>query len=159
MASLSSYYQLDGFLQTTTRVFFFLFSGCNKTLTAVSDTLQSPNYPRKYPDGQYCSWKIIVSTTHQIHLVFTSFRLQDEKNTDELYVYDGEDETGEVLGLFYGGHPPPKEGIFSSSNRMFIIFKSDKTYSYTGFSASYYADKRPSKSCWLRDHCPLITFN
>ena len=52
-------------------------------------------------------------------------------------MYDGEDETGEVLGVFYGGHSPPKEGIYSSSNRMFLIFKSDKTHSNTGFSASY----------------------
>lgn len=88
----------------------------------------------------------MINTTQQILLVFTSFSLQDEKNTDELCVYDGEDETGEVLGVFYGGHPPPKEGIFSSSNRMFLIFKSDKSNSYTGFSASYYAGKRPGKS-------------
>ena len=39
--------------------------------------------------------------------------------------------------MFYGGHPPPKEGIYSSSNHMFVIFKSDKNGSYTGFSASY----------------------
>ncbi len=63
--------------------------------------------------------------------------MQNEKDTDELYVYDGEDATGKVLGVFYGGHPPPKDGIYSSSNRMFLIFKSDKTDSYTGFSASY----------------------
>ena len=69
--------------------------------------------------------------------MFKSFNLQNESRTDQLRVYDGEDETGEVLGVFYGGHPPPKEGIYSSSSRMLIIFKSDKTDSYTGFSASY----------------------
>ena len=46
---------------------------------------------------------------------------------------------GEVLGVFYGGHPPPREGIHSSSNTMFVIFKSDKNDSFTGFNASYYA--------------------
>ena len=69
--------------------------------------------------------------------MFTNFSLENEKDTDELYVYDGENATGEVLGVFYGGDPPPKEGIFSSSNRMFVIFKSDKNISYTGFCASY----------------------
>ena len=56
---------------------------------AVSGTLKSPNYPKHYPNGQYCSWKIIVNTTQQIHLVFKSFNLQNERHTDELYVYDG----------------------------------------------------------------------
>ena len=114
-------------------------------MTTVSGTLKSPNYPKHYPNGQYCSWKIIVNTTQPIHIVFKSFSLQIERFTDELRVYDGEDETGGVLGVFYGGHPPPKEGIYSSSSRMFLIFKSDKTVSYTGFSASYFAGNKPDK--------------
>ena len=61
-------------------------------------------------------------------------------------MYDGEDETGEVLGVFYGGHPPPKEGIYSSSNRMFLIFKSDKTGNYTGFSASYFVGNKTASA-------------
>ena len=90
----------------------------------------------------------MVDTTQQVHLKFKEFSFQNEKDTDELYVYDGEDSTGKVLGVFYGGHPPPKNGIFSSSNRMFLIFKSDKTDSYIGFSASYHAYKNPGK-CYL----------
>lgn len=76
-----------------------------------------------------------------------------------LYVYDGEIATRETLGVFYGSNPPPKEGIYSSSNRMFVIFKSDKTDSYTGFSASYYSVKKSGKiinlysiigiTCWV----------
>ena len=88
----------------------------------------------------------MVSPAQQIHLTFTSFSLQNENNTDGLYVYDGENATGKVLGVYYGGHPPPKEGIYSSSNRMFVIFKSDKNGSYTGFSASYKAFNCSSKN-------------
>ncbi|KAJ7370800.1 hypothetical protein OS493_029790 [Desmophyllum pertusum] len=119
-------------------IYYCYYRGCNETLTALNGTFQSPNYPRKYPDGQYCSWRITVNTTQQIHLMFTNFSLQNENNTDVLYVYDGDNATGEVLGVFYGGHPPPKEGIYSLSKHMFVIFKSDKTGSYTGFDASYY---------------------
>ena len=114
-----------------------LFVGCNETLTGVMGTFHSPNYPRKYPGGQYCSWRITVSPAQQIYLTFTDFSLQTENYTDTLYVYDIQNTTEEVLGVFNGGHPPPKEGIYSSSNHMFIIFKSDKNYSYTGFSAFY----------------------
>ena len=115
-------------------------------MTAVSGTLKSPNYPKHYPNGQYCSWKIIVNTTQQIHVVFKSFSLQNERFTDELRVYDGENETGEVLGVFYGDHLPPKEGIYSSSSRMLLIFKSDKAASDTGFSASYFVFNKTGKS-------------
>ena len=115
----------------------FFFLGCNETLTGVDGTFHSPNYPRKYPDGQYCSWRITVGPAQLIHLIFTNFSLQSENNTDGLYVYDGQNTTGEVLGVFYGGHPPPKEGICSSSNHMLVIFKSGKNGSYGGFSASY----------------------
>ena len=130
---------------------FFLsfFPGCNETLTGLKGTFHSPNYPNKYPDGQYCSWRITVSPAQQIHLTFTAFNLQNENNTDALYVYDGENSTGEVLGVFYGNHTPLIEGINSSSNHMFLIFKSDKKISYTGFSALYKA-----VNC-LGNHCNL----
>ena len=95
----------------------------------------------------------MVNITQQIHLVFTNFSLQNESNTDVVYVYDGENKTGEVLGVFYGGHPPPQEGIFSLSNQMFLIFKSDKTDSYKGFSASYYAVNKSGKFCLLLKVC------
>ena len=60
-------------------------------------------------------------------------------------MYDGENPTGEVLGIFYGGHLPPKEGTYSSSNHMFVIFRSDENASYTGFSAFYCEGKCPGK--------------
>ena len=88
---------------------------------------------------QYCSWTITVSPAQQILLTFASFILQKEINTDGLYVFDGQNTTGKVLGVFYGDHPPPVEGIYSSSNHMFVMFISDNNGSYTGFNASYNA--------------------
>ena len=71
--------------------------------------------------------------------MFTNFSLQAENTSDAVYVYDGENATGEALGVFYGGHPPPNDGIFSSTNNMFVIFKSNGNASYSGFQASYHA--------------------
>ena len=125
---------------------FSSFPGCNETLTEVRGTFHSPNYPGKYPDGQYCSWGIMVNVTPHIHLTFTNFSLHHENNTDALYVYDGENATGEVLGVFYGSNPPPEGGIYSMTNQMFIIFKSDnQTGSYTGFNASCYGLNKSGK--------------
>ena len=113
----------------------------------MSGTFHSPNYPNKYPNGQYCSWTITVSPAQQIHLTFTDFSLENESNTDVLYVYDGKHVKGKVLGFFSGGHRPPKEGIYSSSNQMFLTFKSDMNNSFTGFSALYNATNCSSYSC------------
>ena len=126
-----------------------LFLGCNKSLTGAMGSFHSPNYPLKYPDGQYCSWRITVSPERKIHLMFTKFNLQNENNTDALYVYDGRNNTGDVLGVFYGGNAPSQKGIYSSSNYMFVIFKSDSNDSYTGFSAFYCESTCPGKRSFI----------
>ena len=123
--------------QLYTYICFLVCDGCNETFRADNGGFHSPNYPQQYPDDQYCSWRITVSPSHQVYLIFTSFTLQAENNTDAVYVYDGDSETGEVLGVFYGGNPPPK-GIYSSSNSLLVIFKSDNKSSYTGFQAVYH---------------------
>ena len=92
-----------------------------------------------YPDRQYCSWRITVSPSHQVCLTFASFNLQAENNTDAVYVYDGNLKTGKLSGVFYGGHPPPTEGMCSSSNTLLVIFKSDNSSSFSGFQAFYHA--------------------
>ena len=135
-----------GSLQTE-HPFVCHFLGCNESLSGTSGTFHSPNYPKKYPDGQYCSWRITVAPSYKIHLAFTNFSLQSENNTDALYVHDGENITGEMLGVFFGGHTPPKEGVYSSSNHMLVIFKSDNNNAYTGFHASYSALDSLGKFC------------
>ncbi|XP_068752233.1 uncharacterized protein [Montipora capricornis] len=118
-------------------IYFCYYQGCNETLTTSRGRFHSPNHPRKYPYGQYCSWRIMVNQSKQIHLEFIAFSFQKEKHTDELYIYDGKDTSSELLGVFYGGHTPPDKGIYSSSNSLFLLFKSDKKDSYNGFNASY----------------------
>ena len=111
--------------------------GCNETFHADKGGFHSPNYPH-YPDDQYCSWRITVSPSHQVYLIFTSFNLQPENNTDAVYMYDGDSETGELLGVFYG-NKSSTNGIYSSSNSLLVVFKSDNKSSYTGFQAVYHA--------------------
>lgn len=112
--------------------------GCNETFQADKGGFHSPNYPQQYPDDQYCSWRITVSLSHQVYLMFTSFNLQAENNTDAVYMYDGDSETEKVLGVFYGSERPSK-GIYSSSNSLLVVFKSDNKSSSTGFQAVYHA--------------------
>ena len=128
-------------------------------MSGVNGTFHSPNYPNKYPDGQYCSWRITVSPGQKIHLMFTDFSLQSENNTDALYVFDAQNDTGELLGVFYGQHPPPVNGVNSSSNHLFIIFKSDETDSsyHTGFNATYSAVYKSGKKPGNYFQCYFMT--
>jgi len=71
--------------------------------------------------------------------MFTDFKLQAENNTDVIRVYDGENTTVEELGVFYGGNPPPQDGLYSSANQMFLVFKTVNNKSFSGFQASYLA--------------------
>ena len=115
---------------------------CNKTtdLNADSGVLESPDFPHNYPNEAYCSWNIRVNQSQHVFLMFSSsFSLQAENNTDVIRVYDGGNTTGEVLGVFYGGHPPPQGGLYSSANQMFVVFKTDNNKSFSGFQASYHA--------------------
>ena len=117
-------------------IYFLVCDGCNETFQADKGGFHSPNYPQQYPDNQFCSWRITVSPSNQVYLQFSNFTLQAENNTDAVYVYDGDNETGEVLGVFYGSDP---RSIYSSSNSLLVIFKSDNNSSYTGFQAVYHA--------------------
>ena len=117
----------------------FSFLECGTSLTSETGIFHSPNFPRRYPNGQLCSWNIIVSSTQRIHLIFTHFDLQEGKDTDSVTVYDGINETGKKLGMFHGGKLPSDKGINSSSNTLSVIFQTDKSGSGTGFKASYSA--------------------
>ena len=112
---------------------------CNETFSAENGFFQSPNFPQRYPHSVYCAWRITVRLSEHVFLLFTSFNLQAQNNTDAVYVYDGENTTAEVLGAFYGSNPPHKDGIYSSSNQMLVVFKTDKNGSFRGFQASYHA--------------------
>ena len=113
---------------------------CNEThMGADSGVFQSPNFPHNYPNEVYCSWSFTVNQSQHVFLMFSRFSLQAENNTDAVHVYDGGNTTGEVLGVFYGGHPPPKGGVYSSANQMFVVFKTDNNKSFSGFQASYHA--------------------
>ena len=86
---------------------------CNETrVGADSGVLQSPHFSHNYPNETYCYWNIRVNQSQHVFLMFMDFKLQAENNTDVIRVYDGENTTGEVLGVFYGGHPPPKGGLY-----------------------------------------------
>lgn len=107
--------------------------------------------------GQKQSFSDVVVTAHQDHglllsssccsmLIFQvlflwvcSFSL--EPGYDFLHIYDGPDSLSPLIGSFYGSQLP--ERIESSSNSLFLAFRSDASVSNTGFVIDYTGKSRP----------------
>ena len=77
----------------------------------------------------------------QVVLKFPKFSLQKGTDTDNVQLYDGQNETSPSLGVYSGDMTPPPAGVRSSSNELFVIFKTDSENNFAGFQASYSAQK------------------
>uniref|UniRef100_A0A8C0FU17 CUB and Sushi multiple domains 2 n=1 Tax=Bubo bubo TaxID=30461 RepID=A0A8C0FU17_BUBBB len=115
---------------------------CGGILTGPAGVILSPQYPEPYPPGKECDWKLTVSPDYVIALVFNTFSL--EPGYDFLHIYDGPDSLSPLIGSFYGSQLP--ERIESSSNSLFLAFRSDASVSNTGFVIDY--TENPRESCF-----------
>ncbi|PWA33598.1 hypothetical protein CCH79_00007461, partial [Gambusia affinis] len=111
---------------------------CGGNVTGSSGFILSPNYPHPYPHSKDCDWLIAVHSDYVISLAFISFSI--EPNYDFLYIYDGPDSSSHLIGSFQDSKLPEK--IESTSNFMYLAFRSDGTVSYTGFHLEYKAKLR-----------------
>ncbi|CAG12911.1 unnamed protein product, partial [Tetraodon nigroviridis] len=108
---------------------------CGGNVTGSSGFILSPNYPHPYPHSKDCDWLISVHSDYVISLAFISFSI--EPNYDFLYIYDGSDSSTHLIGSFQDSKLPEK--IESTSNFMYLAFRSDGSVSYTGFHLEYKA--------------------
>ncbi|XP_066196341.1 CUB and sushi domain-containing protein 2-like [Sylvia atricapilla] len=115
---------------------------CGGILTGPAGVILSPQYPEPYPPGKECDWKLTVSPDYVIALVFNVFSL--EPGYDFLHIYDGPDSLSPLIGSFYGSQLP--ERIESSSNSLFLAFRSDASVSNAGFVIEY--TENPRESCF-----------
>ncbi|KAJ8013388.1 hypothetical protein DPEC_G00052750 [Dallia pectoralis] len=111
---------------------------CGGNVTGSSGFILSPNFPLPYPHSKDCDWLITVHSDYVISLAFISFSI--EPNYDFLYIYDGPDSNGHLIGSFQDSKLPEK--IESSANFMHLAFRSDGSVSYTGFHLEYKAKLR-----------------
>lgn len=73
-----------------------------------------------------CSFNVSVFAFHSFSI---------EPNYDFLYIYDGFDSSTHLIGSFQDSKLPEK--IESTSNFMYLAFRSDGSVSYTGFHLEY----------------------
>ncbi|XP_067863040.1 CUB and sushi domain-containing protein 2 [Heptranchias perlo] len=115
---------------------------CGGNLTGPTGIILSPFYPEPYPHGKECDWKVTVSPDYVIALSFQSFNV--EPGYDFLHIYDGPDSLSSLIGSFQGSQVPDR--IESSSNDLFLAFRSDASLSMTGFALEYM--ENPRESCF-----------
>lgn len=88
--------------------------------------------------AQFCGYDFakIITAFFLIFLVsFTRHSFSIEPNYDFLYIYDGPDSSAHLIGSFQDSKLPEK--IESTSNFMYLAFRSDGSVSYTGFHLEY----------------------
>uniref|UniRef100_A0A4W4F6Q8 Cubilin n=1 Tax=Electrophorus electricus TaxID=8005 RepID=A0A4W4F6Q8_ELEEL len=109
---------------------------CSAVFTTPTGVLTSPNYPDNYPINRECIFRIIVGLNMQIMLNFTDFQMEGGScSFDYVEIRDGGFETSPLIGRYCATQTPPL--IISHSNRLWVMFRSDNSVTYKGFSAHW----------------------
>lgn len=96
-------------------------------------TFSSPNFPDNYPNQAFCIWNLNAQSGKNIQLHFQEFDL--ENINDVVEVRDGVKFDSLLLAV-YTGRGPVKD-LFSTTNRMTVIFDTDMKNGGKGFKANF----------------------
>ncbi|XP_069122184.1 cubilin-like [Argopecten irradians] len=112
---------------------------CGGTLATSSGVITSPNFPNNYPHDRECVWAIVAPINIQVLLNVTDFEMESHSNCmfDFLEIRNGGFEDSPLVGKYCGS--TIANIITSHSNRMYIKFQSDSSFSARGFRIVYEA--------------------
>ncbi|KAL3289762.1 hypothetical protein HHI36_023157 [Cryptolaemus montrouzieri] len=114
-----------------------VIKGCGGTFTNRYRVIETPNYPKNYPNNAECRWEIVAPEGSHIELNYVNrFQLEDTSGckNDYVEISDWKDEKWQSLGKWCGRYVRTTK---SSSNRMLIIFRSNDKITGTGFQATW----------------------
>nr|XP_046226989.1 cubilin [Scatophagus argus] len=111
--------------------------GCGGTFTESEGIIISPNWPNNYAHNRQCVYMIRLPVGEKVALNFTDMNLESHSSCsfDYVEVRDGRTETDPLIGRYCGSSLPAP--ILSSSNFLWIRFRSDSSVSRAGFRAVY----------------------
>jgi len=107
--------------------------GTTTNLTSQSGTFADGSASTNYANNTDCSWLIQPTNATAITLSFSDFNT--ELNYDGVIVYDGANNTAQVLGQFSGTSIP--NSVTSTGGIMYVEFLSDPTVRGQGWTANY----------------------
>ncbi|MED6286585.1 hypothetical protein CHARACLAT_007536, partial [Characodon lateralis] len=121
---------------------------CGGFFNSTSGTVSSPALSiTNYHHNMNCTYHISIQADRVVDLKFNTFSLEASSlcQYDHVAVYDGPDTLAPLLGKFCGTVLPPK--LRSSTNNLFIIFRTDATVSSVGWRATYSQTLGPAQGC------------
>ncbi|XP_053120680.1 cubilin [Hemicordylus capensis] len=121
---------------------------CGGVFNRSSGTIMSPTHSvTDYHHNMNCSYHIIVGSNKIVALKFNSFQLEASSSCDKDYVavYDGPSTVALLLGKFCGEALPPI--IKSSTNNLYLVFKTDSFEAAGGWKASFRETIGPQQGC------------
>ncbi|CAL8311895.1 unnamed protein product [Merluccius merluccius] len=111
--------------------------GCGGTYTDSEGIIISPNWPNNYAANRQCIYLIRLPPNEVVALNFTHMSLESHSTCtfDYVEVRDGREETDPLIGKYCGSTLPSP--ILSTSNTLWVRFKSDSSVHRAGFRAVY----------------------
>ncbi|XP_041962329.1 CUB and sushi domain-containing protein 3 isoform X2 [Alosa sapidissima] len=106
---------------------------CGSTVSNNAGVLLSPNYPMNYDNNHECIYSVEVQTGKGINISASSFHLAQG---DILKLYDGQENSADVLGTF-SGTTMVGVSLTSTSNHLWLEFYSDQDSTAQGFKLIY----------------------
>ncbi|XP_065052552.1 cubilin-like isoform X5 [Rhopilema esculentum] len=106
-------------------------------ITGRRGVIQSPNYPRTYPNNVDIVWVIKGPAPGRIALTFKSFALEEDSacRYDYVHLRDGPASDSPSIGKFCGNNIPAT--YTSADNALWVKFMSDGTENRLGFEAEW----------------------
>ena len=104
--------------------------------------MRSPNYPRPYRHDAECEWVISVLTGNTITVNISDLDLERHSSCryDYLELRDGENRTAPLIARVCSS--TLRRRMFkSTSNKIYIKFKSDSSLNGRGFEVTYTSGK------------------
>ncbi|NWR22710.1 ENTK Enteropeptidase, partial [Emberiza fucata] len=98
-----------------------------------NSTFSSPNFPNNYPNLASCVWYLNAENGKNIQLHFQVFDL--ENIHDVVEIRDGRGPDSLLLGVYTERGPLPD--VFSTTNQMTVILRTDKSSTGKGFLANF----------------------
>ncbi|XP_003410227.1 enteropeptidase [Loxodonta africana] len=96
-------------------------------------TFSSMNFPNDYPNQAFCIWNLNAQTGKNIQLHFQEFDLEDI--ADVVEIRDGREDDSLLLAVYTGSGPV--KDVFSTTNRMTVLFITDDLVTSRGFKANF----------------------
>ncbi|KAM9738006.1 CUB and sushi domain-containing protein 3 isoform 2-T2 [Menidia menidia] len=106
---------------------------CGSSVINNEGILLSPNYPMNYDNNHECIYSIQVQAGKGINISARTFHLAQG---DILKIYDGKDNTAQVLGAFTGSSMLGLT-LISTSNHLWLEFYTDAESTGEGFKLVY----------------------